>query len=81
MDLEAPISSNMHVDKVSSPITVQIIKVLDINFQVKKSEFTRKFTSGYLTKHWRVGQNLRFTTLLVKYRLSIGIFIFDLAPF
>ena len=82
MDIKAPIFVKyMHVDNVSSPTNVQIIKVLDIHFQVKKSEFIRKFTSGYLAKRRRIGQKLRFTTLLVKYGLQIGIFIFDLDPF
>ena len=38
---EGPRSANftkhMHVDKVSSPTNVQIVKVLDIHFQVKKN--------------------------------------------
>ena len=29
-------NKHMHVDKVSSPTNVQIVKVLDIHFQVKK---------------------------------------------
>ena len=74
-------AKHMHVDKVSSPTNVQIIKVLDIHFQAKKSDFIRKFMIGYLAKRWRIWQKLRFTTLLVKYGLSIGIFIFDLDPF
>ena len=38
MDLEAPISSNIYtVTNVSSATNAQIVKILDIHFQVKKS--------------------------------------------
>ena len=47
----ANFAKHMHVGKVSSPTNIQIVKVLDIHFQVKKkSEFIRKFRSVYLTK-------------------------------
>ena len=58
----ANFAKHMHVDKVSST-NVQIIKVLDIHFQVKQSEFNRKFTSGYLTKRLQIGKQLRYTNM------------------
>ena len=33
----ANFAKHMHVDKISSPTNVQIVKVLDIHFQVKKN--------------------------------------------
>ena len=33
----ANFGKHMHLDKVSSPINLQVVKVLDLHFQVKKS--------------------------------------------
>ena len=46
----ANFAKHMDVEKASSPTKVQIVKVLDIQLQVKKLEFIQKFTSGYLAK-------------------------------
>ena len=44
----ANFAKHMNVDNVSSPTNVQIVKVLDINFQMK---FIRKFTSGFISQN------------------------------
>ena len=78
----ANLAKHMHVNKVSLPTNVQIVKVLDIHFQVKKKiEVHSEIQEWLFPKTLTVRAKLRFTTLLVKYVLSIGIFVLDLDPF
>ena len=76
-----PRSANLHVDKVSSPTNIHIVKALDIHFQVKKIEVHSKVHEWLSRKTLTNRAKLQFTTLLVKYGFPIGIFIFDLDPF
>ena len=82
---DGPKSANfvkhMHVDKVSSPTNVQIVKVLDIHFQVKKIRVHSEVHEWLSRKTLTDRAKMRFTTLLVKHGLSIGIFLFVLDPF